>query len=288
VAATGDDHVSGPSAVGVGARPRRRDGAGAGRRTDPLVRGLQLATTLGMLVLWDLLSRSGLVSSEALSPPVDVFTELVRLVGESGYWQAVLDTTVAWGSGLAITIAVAVPLGFFICASSFAFRSSRLLIDLLRTIPPVTIVPLAVLIYGSSLRMQLLLIVYGALWPLLLQVAYGVHQVDPQVRDMAKAFRLGRWLRVTRIILPSAAPFIATGLRLAATWSLLLAIGAEAIGGAPGVGEEILTLQEQSALPEMYAYVVTAALMGVLLNVVLARMERSALKWHPSQRGKRP
>jgi len=92
----------------------------------------------------------------------------------------------------------------------------------------------ALLLYGATPKMAFALIVFGSVWPVLLQAMYGVHQVDPAMWDVARAYGLRRLDRLRFLILPSAAPFVATGVRLAATISLLLAIGAELIGGAPG------------------------------------------------------
>jgi ABC-type nitrate/sulfonate/bicarbonate transport system permease component len=85
-------------------------------------------------------------------------------------------------------------------------------------------------------------------------------------------------------MLPSAAPLIATGIRVAATMSLLLAIGAELIGGAPGVGNAIALAEVNGDIPQMYAVVVVAATLGVLLNMAMLGLEGRALVWHPSHR----
>jgi ABC-type nitrate/sulfonate/bicarbonate transport system permease component len=161
---------------------------------------------------------------------------------------------------------------------------SRVTIDFLRTIPPVALIPLALLLYGATEKMALLLIVFGSAWPVLLQSMYGVHQVDPVARDVARAYRLSRRDVVLSVVLPSAAPLIATGIRIAATMSLLLAIGAELIGGAPGVGHSIAIAEVNGDIPQMYAFVVVSATLGVLLNVALLRLEGRALAWHPSHR----
>ena len=161
---------------------------------------------------------------------------------------------------------------------------SRFTIDFLRTIPPVALIPLVLLVYGATPKMAFVLIVFGSTWPVLLQAMYGVHQVDPAARDVARAYRLRRRDRIRFLIVPSAAPFIATGIRLAATISLLLAIGAELLGGAPGIGASI-TLQEQNGdIPGMWVYVVLAAVLGVIVNLALIGLERRILTWHPAQR----
>jgi ABC-type nitrate/sulfonate/bicarbonate transport system permease component len=113
---------------------------------------------------------------------------------------------------------------------------------------------------------------------------YGVHQVDPVARDVARAYRFRRRERVFAVVLPSAAPFVATGVRIAATMSLLLAVGAELIGNAPGLGQSISGAEQNGDIPQMYAYIVVTAVLGVLINLALLRVERRTLRWHAAHR----
>jgi ABC-type nitrate/sulfonate/bicarbonate transport system permease component len=101
---------------------------------------------------------------------------------------------------------------------------------------------------------------------------------------VARAYRFRPRDRFLRVTLPSAAPFIATGIRIAATMSLLLAIGAELIGGAPGVGNSIATAQQNGDTPQIYAFVVVSATLGVVLNLIMLGLERRTMWWHPSHR----
>jgi ABC-type nitrate/sulfonate/bicarbonate transport system permease component len=244
----------------------------------------RVAATLVALSLWQVAVASGLVSAAAVATPTRIVRAAGSIAGTHAFGAALLDTIVSWAAGLLVSLLVAIPLGLTLGSSDLAYRLSRFTIDFLRTIPPVALIPLALLLYGATPKMAIVLIVFGSTWPVLLQAMYGVHQVDPAARDVARAYRLRRRDRIRFLILPSAAPFIATGIRLAATISLLLAIGAELLGGAPGIGASI-TLQEQNGdIPGMWVYVVLAATLGVIVNLVLVGLERRVLKWHSAQR----
>jgi ABC-type nitrate/sulfonate/bicarbonate transport system permease component len=242
------------------------------------------AAILAVVGLWQLLSGAGVVNSTSAPTPSRIAGELGSLVVTSSFWQAVRQTLEHWALGLGVSAAIAIPVGLVLGASDVVYRAFRFTIDFLRTIPPVAVIPLALLLYGATTRMVVTLIVFGATWPLLLQTMYGVHQIDPLARDMAASYRLRRRDRVLSIALPSAAPFVATGIRLAATFSLLLAIGAELIGGAPGMGSKITLSQAGGAIPTMYAYVVASALVGLAINLLMSRIERRVLSWHHSAR----
>jgi ABC-type nitrate/sulfonate/bicarbonate transport system permease component len=104
------------------------------------------------------------------------------------------------------------------------------------------------------------------------------------LRDVARVFRLGRRWWLTHIFLPGVMPFVMTGLRVAATICLLLTITGELFGGAPGVGTQIQNAQVGNDNPQMYAYVIVAALLGLLVNSLIWTAQRRLLRWHPSFR----
>ncbi|MFL5974403.1 MAG: ABC transporter permease subunit, partial [Solirubrobacterales bacterium] len=94
----------------------------------------------------------------------------------------------------------------------------------------------------------------------------------------------GRWARVRHLVWPTALPYVMTGLRLAAAVALILAVTAELVIGAPGLGHEIALAQQGGATADLYALVVATGLIGVTINMVVRAIERRALHWHPSVR----
>jgi ABC-type nitrate/sulfonate/bicarbonate transport system permease component len=202
----------------------------------------------------------------------------------STLWQAVGDTASSWAIGLGISLAVAIPVGLLLGASGTLYRMSRFTIDFLRSIPPIALIPLALLQYGATAQMTLVLVVFGSLWPVLLQSMYGMHQLDPTLRDMAQSYGMRRKHYAIFVVLPSAAPFVATGARVAATMSLLLTIAAQLIGGAPGLGAQLTIYEQGGDMPRMWAVVVLIGLLGILLNRGLLTVERRALRWHSAYR----
>lgn len=244
-------------------------------------RALALIVAIGG---WQLLVTSGVVSSAGVAGPSSIADAMGALAATPTFWVSIWDTVRTWAIGLLVALAVAVPLGIVFGSSNSAYRLTRFTVDFLRTIPPVALIPLALLLYGATVQMALVLVVFGSVWPLLLQTIYGVHDVDPLARDVARSYRWRRRDVVTRLVVPSAAPFVATGIRIAATISLLLAIGAELVGGAPGIGAAITEQQESGNIPQVYAYIVVAAVLGALLNLTMRRLERKVLRWHSAHR----
>jgi ABC-type nitrate/sulfonate/bicarbonate transport system permease component len=114
---------------------------------------------------------------------------------------------------------------------------------------------------------------------------YGVKDVDPVATDTARSFGLTRFQRLSRVTLPSALPYLATGLRIASAVSLILTVTAELVIGAPGLGRSINLARTGGNEELMYALIITTGVLGLLLNAIFVRAERRVLHWHPSQRG---
>ena len=180
------------------------------------------------------------------------------------------------------------PVGIVVGSSRPLYRAVRAVIEFLRPIPSVALIPLAVLIYGSGLESKVFLAAFASTWPLLMQTLYGVQDVDPVATDTARSFGFSRPQRLLYVTLPSAVPYIATGVRISAAVALILVVTAELVIGAPGLGREINLARQGEAVELMYALIVVTGLLGWRVNVLFTRIERRVLHWHPSQRRRWP
>jgi ABC-type nitrate/sulfonate/bicarbonate transport system permease component len=250
-----------------------------------------IATALGaagivvVLLAWELASQAGLLDKASFPPPSDVLPELLRQLGSGAFWSAVGDTMTSAAIGLLITVVIGLPLGIAIGLNRSAYLSSRVLVEMLKPIPPVALLPLGLIIYGTTLKMKLLLVVFGTLWPLLIQVVDGVRDVDPVQVDTARSYRFGRRRMVWDVVLPTALPYVATGLRLAAVAAFVLSIVTELVGGAAGLGLSMQYAQNGADYTTLYAFILASGLLGLAINQAFALLERPLLHWHPSQRG---
>jgi ABC-type nitrate/sulfonate/bicarbonate transport system permease component len=247
-----------------------------------------LAGLATFLVVLEVVPRVGLVQREYLPPFSEIAGALGGLLGEADFWQALVHTLLGWYLGLLIAVALGIVLGFGIGTVPILRELTASTIEFLRPIPSVALIPLAVIIWGSTLKSTLLLVVYAAFWQVLVQVLYGTVDVDPVARDTARSFGLGRWAQLRHVTWPSALPFVFTGIRLAATVALILAITSELVIGVPGLGQEIATAQSSGAVPETYALVLVTGVLGVIVNVGFRYAERFLLSWHTSVRTEVP
>lgn len=246
--------------------------------------GLGLMGILLFLLAWEAVPRLGLVQERFLPPASRVLNRFFDYLGQPGFWNDVGQTMLAWGLGLAVSIAAAVVLGLLIGSSQFLRKATYSTIEFLRPIPSVALIPLAVLLFGVKIESSLLLVIYASFWQVLLQVLYGVADVDPVAENTARSYRLGRLARIRYVVWPTALPYLMTGIRLASAVALILAITAELIIGSPGLGQQIALTQSGGAVPEMYALILATGLIGVLINVGVRLIEKRVLAWHISVR----
>ncbi|MFK0119849.1 ABC transporter permease [Streptomyces sp. NPDC090994] len=261
----------------VAAPPARSAGPGAGQAWAAKTGFIAL-----LLLLWEAAVRLGDLGS--VPAPTALAGAWIDLITEGEIISPVLDTLASWALGLLTSAAIGVPVGLLLGVSASTYRACRFLLDFLRTIPALALVPLAVLLYGAGLESKVLLITCACVWPIMLQAVYGVRDIDPVAEDTCRSYRVRPVQWALFLVLPSAAAYLATGVRIAAGVSLLLSLSSEIIMPAPGIGQAITTAQLGGAVPTMYAWIVTAGVLGIVINFLFTRVERRALRWHPSQR----
>jgi ABC-type nitrate/sulfonate/bicarbonate transport system permease component len=247
-------------------------------------RALPWLSVLGVLALFELLPRIGVLPSDHFPPISETLSTLFDQLGESRFWEAVGNTLEGWALGLGIAAALAIPIGIVIGSSRLLYRATRGVIEFLRPIPSVALIPLAILIYGTGLQSKVFLAAFASFWQVLVATLYGVQDVDPVATDTARSFGFSRPQRLLRVTLPSAIPYIATGIRIASAVSLILTVTAELVIGAAGLGRSINLARSGGNEELMYALILATGVLGLLLNAVFQRVERRVLHWHPSQR----
>jgi NitT/TauT family transport system permease protein len=258
--------------------------------TSPARRGRAIRWARGLtgvvvfLLLAEALGRLGVIPQSALPLTSTVVARAVGLLGNGRFLADLGATLEAWAVGLAITVAVGVPLGVLLGSVPGVRVATRAIVEFLRPIPSVALILLVSLLLGPGLRMSVTLIVYGAIWPVLYNTIAGLDDVDPVAKETHRAFGFS-WLASIRMVsLPSAAPFIATGIRLASSVAIILDIGAGYITGrinGAGIGAFIADYSSGAGnLPVILAATVWAGILGLVLDRALVWAEHRLLRWH--------
>jgi ABC-type nitrate/sulfonate/bicarbonate transport system permease component len=230
---------------------------------------------LGGLVLWELAVRSGLLGFAYLPPPSTVAVGLRELV-ETGELQADLSHTLLSAlSGWAIAAVAGVCAGTVLGLIHPVWRYSMASIEALRALPIVAFVPVAVLLLGFSIEMEILVGFYAALWPILLNTINGMRTAE-RMLEVGRALRLSPAAMLWKIRLPAATPTIVVGLRLALSVSLVLTLVAEMVGNPEGLGAALVEKGQALQPGQMFAAVFVIGLAGIVLNALLVLAARLA------------
>lgn len=165
-------------------------------------------------------------------------------------------------------------------------RAVRPIVEALRAIPGVALLPLFIVLFGIDQPMRILLVAYGAAWPVLLNTLDGVRAVEPTLLDMARIFRVGRARRLFQIILRSAGPQIFAGARISLAITLIIMVVSETVGASGGVGYFLMTAKSEFRISSMWSAIVALGILGYLLNILFRIAERYVLRWHRLQQAR--
>lgn len=196
------------------------------------------------------------------------------------FTQDVLPSLGRLALGIIGSVVVGVGLGILIGSFKSLRQLLEPLLEFFRAIPPPVLLPLLMIIMGVNWRMQVFVIIFGSLWPVLLNTVEGVRATDEVQRDTARSYGLGRFARLRYLILPAAAPQILTGIRQCLSIALILMVISELFYTSSGLGFTIVQFQRNFAIPQMWSGILLLGLIGLLLAVVFRAVERYILRWY--------
>ncbi|MEV0825636.1 ABC transporter permease [Nonomuraea rubra] len=248
------------------------------------------AGALAFAALIELASRTGLADPEFLPPASEIVWRAGALLLDPGFGAHALTSLLAWAIGLCVAALLAVPLGLLLGSVPIIDAAMRSVVEFLRPIPSVALIPLVALVIGTGLQHRIALVVYASLWPILYNTMYGLRGVDPLAKESLRAYGFGPLSVLLRVSLPSSAPFITTGIRLAAGVALILTVSTEIVAGrGEGIGVFIFFagIAVPARMTDILAGVFWVGVFGVVVNALLVAAERRAFRWHHAQRGER-
>lgn len=221
------------------------------------------------------------VDSTALPPVSVVLANTANLLVDPVFLAEVGATLTAAVTGLGLATLVGVSLGLLLGSLGWVERASSVVVEFLRPIPSVALIPVAILVFGQGAEMKVALVTYAALWPILFNTLYGVRAVEPLAKESARAFGVPRLSILTGVVLPSTAPFVAAGVRISAAIALIVTVSAELLAGAAeGLGSWILRMSSGGADTDMvYAGTIVAGLLGLAVNGLLRAGELRLFRW---------
>ena len=209
----------------------------------------------------------------------------MALGGANVFTEHILATLsrMAVGYGLAAVLGIA--LGLVMGRWRAVYELFEPLVEFVRPMPPVALIPILLLLLGIGNEMKIALVAFASLFPILLNTIDGVRSVHPTMLDVARTFRLSRPDVLRKVILPAALPQIVAGLRISLAIALIVALVSEMVGATEGLGYFVLQAQRGLRIRDMYAAIVLLALLGYTLNALFLLVEARVLAWHRASTG---
>lgn len=257
--------------------------------------GMQLAVLVVALAIWEIVTEQ--VEAPYFPPPSVFFPQLhelwftgppAHLFLTSDALHSLLPSLAKLATGWVIAAAGGVILGLALGRFRTFAQYLDPVLQLGRAVPPPTLIPFLIPVFRLGTTLEVVVIAFGVVWPVLLNSLDGAASVDPLQLETAKVFRLGPGQRLFRLILPAAAPKIFAGLRVSVSIALILMVIAELMGGGEGIGEDLVDAQRTFQLPAMWGYIVILGVLGYVLNTLFLVVERRSLRWYRGSRQNEP
>ncbi|MFW0786815.1 ABC transporter permease [Gordonia sp. CPCC 206044] len=238
---------------------------------------------LAFILVWQLAPTLGWVDKTFLSPFTDVMQAWWDLAASGELWTNTSASLIRSLSGFAIAVAVAIPAGLLIAWYKSVSEVLTPLLTIFLNTAAVALLPVFVLILGIGETSKIAIITYACFWPVLYNTISGARNVDPLLIRSVESLGVKGPRLFQKVIVPAALPSIFTGIRLAGAASILVLITTELVGAKAGLGYLISNSQFNFQIPQMYAGIVTVAVIGVGFNALLVWTEKKVTRGRPER-----
>jgi ABC-type nitrate/sulfonate/bicarbonate transport system permease component len=242
---------------------------------------LGVGTVVLLLAIWELYAR---IKHTVYVPPVSAI--LVTFAHEwfsPTFGEQAVPSLYRMIVGYTIACIFGITVGVVIGSFRRMYQLLDPVLQFWRAIPATAIIPVGILLIGIGDEMKMVVIAFGSCWPILINSADGARLVPTERLDTARIFGLNSFETLLRVIVPSAAPMIAAGMRTGLSIAFIMIVVSEMIGSTDGLGYYILQAQRTFAIPEMYGGIFLLAILGYLLNTLFVWGEHKVLAWHYGQ-----
>ncbi len=247
-----------------------------------LVRVAPWVLPASLLLLWQLIVVTGLISSHLLPAPTTVIDAGWHLARSGELWEHMLVSTGRAGAGFAIGASAGLLLGLLTGIS----RWNELFLDssmqMVRNIPHLALIPLVILWFGIDESAKIFLVALGTVFPVYINTYHGIKNADENLIEMARNYGLSGWELFRHAILPGALPSILVGIRFSLGLMWLTLIVAETISSSSGIGYMAMNAREFLQTDVVIFAILTYALLGKLADLAARGLEQHWLKWHPA------
>jgi len=233
-----------------------------------------------LIVLWELLPRLGLVYAHYFPPFSTVMVALWKGIQSAEILRHSAISISRAFRGYALAIVIGVSLGTLTGTIRWLSDSLEITVELLRPMPSVALVPIAILLFGTSDYYNISIITFGCTWPIYVNTFEGTRSIDTQWIDTGRIYGASRLDLIRKVIIPAACPYIVSGLRVSLGTSIIIVTVTEMLASYKGLGFFIMESYGAYLIPKMYSGVIVVGVIGYGLNRLFLEVEDHFMAWH--------
>ncbi len=233
-----------------------------------------LVVPLVLMVIWEVLTASGVVSSLFLPSPVSVISALGSQLASGTLMSNLVPTSERYFEGFALSCVFGIPVGLLCGVSARVRNYLNAALEFLRPIPPIALIPVLILWLGIGNASKVAIVAYGAFWPIWLNTMLGVQEIPTLLHRSAQVMGLQGHRYFLKVAFPAALPKIIAGVRISAALALIVVIAAEMVQATSGIGYQIVNAEQTFHTANMVAYILVISVIGYLVNAILRIIER--------------
>ncbi|MEH6994802.1 ABC transporter permease [Neobacillus drentensis] len=238
-----------------------------------------IAGVLGLLLLWQIVSKSGFVNEFTLPAPTTVLSTAGELISSGSLWPEISASLYRIGIGYAVGCILGIVIGIVLGFSKLGEKIGMPIINILYPIPKIAILPLIMLWLGIGEISKITVISLAVFFPIIYNTYTGVSQTNRLLLNVAITFGATKFDLIRKVIFPSALPMIFAGMRISAGVSLLILVSAEMIAAQHGIGSFILKNADLLVISKVLVGVLVLCIIGGLFNYFLAKLEDKLVHW---------
>ena len=222
--------------------------------------------------------RAAALGSETLAPPSAAVQAFVGAALDGSLWAATAFTLGTAALGLLLGASLGTLLGILLGLSRRTAAYSALSIEVLRPVPSVALIPLAMLMFGFGVRMELAIVAFATFFPILILVQAAVRQVEPRLLEVSRVLGLSARERALKIVLPAIVPRLFVALRLGVAVALVVAVTVEIAANPHGMGYAMMVAQQSLEPALMLAWLGWIGVVGFAINAAMVRLQTRIAK----------
>ncbi len=238
-----------------------------------------ILSILGGLALWELVSRFVVANPLFLAAPSQIVAATYSLAARGELWPHIWISTIEFALGYVIASLIGIGLGMAMAQSEVVEKALQPWISGFYATPTIALAPLFILWLGIGIWSKVLVVVFLVLFPVTINTEAGLRTTSPRLIEMLRSFGATPGQIFFKLSLPSATPFILTGLRLGIGRGLIGVVVAELFGSRAGLGRLISQSADSFNMPELFAGVVILAVAGIAMTAGFGRLERRLVPW---------